>query len=495
MLPNHPRPPERAGLRTWLAMAVVAGATLAGTAHWLSRRAAAPRFDLTGHPHTRVLRQALHASLRAPGRIESQQRTLIECEAEALSIASRGRSFSTNGSTTILTIIPAGTMVEKGQVLCELDGSEYEELVRQQRILVDQARADHSAARLDLESDEITLREYSEGLLAQQREGYEGRARLAQADAQRQRERLDWTRKMADIGYLPRSRVTAEASTLDRVVLDLSMTRRASSNLDQFVAPRTIITLESRIAASRSVLAYQELRLARSEERLSHFQRQVEICTVRAPHDGFVIYANEDDGDTRIEPGARVRQKQDLFYLPDLNHMEVQTLLHQSVVDRVREGQTATVKVEALPGSPIEGHVVAVSPLPETSRNWRLSDEARNFTGRVELHSIPDGLRPGMTAEVELRTASVADALVIPHEALAIEGGQQVCYVIGPQGPQRRLVQIGEGTLGLLQVQSGLDEGDEVLLDPEVVAEGLAALAERGPAPSGVVVAGARPPL
>ena len=84
---------------------------------------------------------------------------------------------------------------------------------------------------------------------------------------------------------------------------------------------------------------------------------------------------------------------------------------------------------------------------------------------------------------------------MIPPEALAIEEGQQVCYVVGPDGPVRRPVEIGTGTPELLEVRAGLSEGEEVLLEPEAIAEAIAAAADRPPAPSGVVVAGTPPPL
>ena len=56
----------------------------------------------------------------------------------------------------------------------------------------------------------------------------------------------------------------------------------------------------------------------------------MELCTIRAPHDGFVIYANDQRRDIRIEEGMYVRQKQDLMYLPDLNEMEVVDLIFTS---------------------------------------------------------------------------------------------------------------------------------------------------------------------
>ena len=151
----------------------------------------------------------------------------------------------------------------------------------------------------------------------------------------------------------------------------------------------------------------------------------MELCTVRAPHDGFLIYANDDDDDTRIEEGATVRQRQDLFYLPDLTQMEVVTTFHESIVRRIKDGMQAVVRIEAMPQVKLEGHVVSVSPLPASIRSWSQSDEVKNFIGKVQLHAIPQGLLPGMTAEVEILTAQVANAVVVPPDAVTHEAGSR----------------------------------------------------------------------
>ena len=62
---------------------------------------------------------------------------------------------------------------------------------------------------------------------------------------------------------------------------------------------------------------------------------RLDNCTIRAPHDGFVIYANNPDRQLFIEPGLPVRERQQLFYLPDLNDMEVVAMLHESIVNQV----------------------------------------------------------------------------------------------------------------------------------------------------------------
>ena len=112
---------------------------------------------------------------------------------------------------------------------------------------------------------------------------------------------------------------------------------------------------------ARATLEYQDLRLQRQLDRLATLEKQVEHCTIRAPHDGFVIYANNADRELFIEPGLPVRERQQLFYLPDLNDMEVVAMLHESIVNQVDPGMRATVQVEGLSNRRIEGHVTKIA--------------------------------------------------------------------------------------------------------------------------------------
>ena len=291
------------------------------------------------------------AKVRAPGRVESSRRTLIECEIESLSVSGGGSRVASADSTTILSIVPDGSTVREGDVLCELDATDYEELVRQQRDSrrPGEGRPRRFSARPG-DGRDGTLREYRDGQLSQQRQEQLGRIILAREDVKRQEERVVWASRMTEIGYMPTTRLDDERAKLEQARFSLRQGERQSRNLDAFTAPKALMTLARerstrRVRPSRT----RSVRLSRHEDRLAHFQEQVELCSVRAPHDGFVIYANEDDGDTRIELGARVRRKQDLFFLPDLTRMEIQTWISQGVVDRVVKGQPAIVRVEALP--------------------------------------------------------------------------------------------------------------------------------------------------
>ncbi len=114
--------------------------------------------------------------------------------------------------TMILSLIDNGTIVKKGDELCRLDSSQFEELARQQEIAVSQARALCLGAQLEFETAGIALREYQEGLVTQLTKEFEGRIALGRSDTRRQADRLAWAEDMVVKGYL--SRPTALGATV-----------------------------------------------------------------------------------------------------------------------------------------------------------------------------------------------------------------------------------------------------------------------------------------
>ncbi len=82
-------------------------------------------------------------SITASGRAASANNVEIRCTLARLTRSRAGGSVSSNGSSTILSVIPDGSTVKKGDLLCELDSAEYEELVRRQTIGVKKAMAEH----------------------------------------------------------------------------------------------------------------------------------------------------------------------------------------------------------------------------------------------------------------------------------------------------------------------------------------------------------------
>jgi HlyD family secretion protein len=420
------------------------------------------RVNLAAIPTVRARRSDLAVMVNAVGRVESSNQTMIDCELEALEVRVRGNSAFGGGASTLLEVVPEGTLAHKGDILCRLDASEYEEMARQQQIIYERAAADHRQAELDLEVAQMGLSEYRDGYQLQAIQEYEGLVALAESDLSRASDRLEWSRRMVKKGYVAIGQVLADEIARKRAAYSLSQNRTALAVFRKYNTPRALRELENAVIAARAVLAYQDARLARNKSQLENLELQIEHCTIRAPHDGFVIYATDPRRQVTIEPGMSVRQRQHLFTLPDLSQMEISTLLHESVVDQVNSGMRAFVRIEALPGRVLEGHVVTVARLPTLN----LFNEVPYYTGIVKLDAVPIGLRPGMSAEVEIVTQRKSDVLTIPPESVAFEGGREFCIVAGDDGLHRREIKTGQATRESMEVTEGLDEGEPVVVDP-----------------------------
>jgi HlyD family secretion protein len=241
----------------------------------------------------------------------------------------------------------------------------------------------------------------------------------------------------------------------------------------RFTLPKTEKTLQGQVKAAETILSNESLRLQRQLDRLALLKTQVERCTIRAPHDGTLYYFKDPRPDSNAEPveeGMSVRQRQELFYLPDLSEMQVMISLNESVVDRVTTGLRARVSFEAMPGVVLDGRVVSVSQIP--ARQGRNGADIRFFVSLVKLNSVVPGLKPGMSSLVDIALPPRKHVVAVPHQALRWDGGSKVCFVADGENLQRREVRTGQDTTDLIEITDGLDEGELVALNPPGVVGG-----------------------
>lgn len=415
----------------------------------------------------RVGQTRLEPFLSAPGRVESSRRTVVRCELE--NMAAAGGVSATSGASTVIWVIPEGSSVKAGDVIARLDASNYEELLRQQTIVVEQAKASHLQAKLDNEIAKIALREYLDGLVKETVQEMEASIALARSNLTQAGERLEWTKKMKNKGYASIAQIQTDTQTY--MTSDLTLQRQVSAYelFKRFTLPKTRKTLEADITTSQTTLDSEEVKLNRQVERFKLLQKQVARCTIKAPHDGVVYYyvdPNPRPGSesTQIEEGMAVRQEQRLFYLPDLSQMEVQVILNESVVDRVRPGLRASVEFDALPRVRLEGSIATVGQIP--NRENQRGEDIRYFLGVLKLDHSIEGLKPGMSAVVTFELPRRDGVIALPHEAVIADQDDPFCFVAVGDHLERRNVKIGQTTTDLIEITEGLKEGEEVVLDP-----------------------------
>ena len=343
---------------SFCALAMLVGAAF-GWARWHDRGSLHERYL------TRTVRRAdLFPSRLASGQVQSGKQTIIECKLENIVVGVRGQRLTAAGASTLLTVIPEGSVVKRGDVLAELDSSEYEEMLRLQKITLERARADKLQADLNVEIAQLAVREFEEGTVHETNQDFEGKIFLARSELARAADRLNWSRRMNQKGYIPAATVTSDLFKKDQIAQGLTEQESAYALFKNFTAPKTVRELEGAEKGARSLLEYQDLRLHRHLDRLATLEKQVQNCTIRAPHDCFVFYANNAEREQFFEPGLPAqRERQQLFFLPDLNDMEVVAMLHESIVNQVDSGMRAAVQVEGLTDRRIEGHLTRIASM------------------------------------------------------------------------------------------------------------------------------------
>lgn len=120
-------------------------------------------------------------------------------------------------------------------------------------------------------------------------------------------------------------------------------------------------------------------------------------CQIIAPRDGVVLHAV---GRGVIEQGTMVRQRQPILRMPDMSRLEVRVRVPESRIDRVGEGQPATIRIDAFPEQEFRGKVAQVSDAPEPARP--ADRHGKRYAVVVAIESPTPELRLGLTALVEI---------------------------------------------------------------------------------------------
>ena len=232
---------------------------------------------------------------------------------------------------------------------------------------------------------------------------------------------------------------------------------------------RTIAQTRSQLAQARAKLESTEASFNLQKDHVAKLERQIAACVIRAPSPGILVYGSSADWYQRredpIEVGDMVRRGQKIFTIPNSNVMSVELRVHESSVNKVLPGQDVTITVEAYPDMEFHGKVVKVAPLPNPQHGW-LDPGVKLYTTHVVIEGSHDILKPGMSAKVEILVEQLHDVKIVPVHVVANRAGKKICYVATDSGPQEREVQTGAFNNTFVEIVSGLQVGEKVLLSP-----------------------------
>ena len=161
--------------------------------------------------------------------------------------------------------------------------------------------------------------------------------------------------------------------------------------------------------------------------------------------------------------GDTVSTQTALFVVGDLSSLRLETFVPERFVSAVRQGLRAQVKLESIPGEIFSAEVVEVSPVLEpASRTLRIRLRFIDSQGRA----VTDGrIKAGMFATLSLVTMTRTGVPVIPRSSVINTYGSWIVYTVDERNiAWRHEVELGIESEDLLEVLSGIDLGDKVVI-------------------------------
>jgi HlyD family secretion protein len=405
--------------------------------------------------HFQVKPAHLPVTVTERGTLESSENQDVFCQVE--------------GSTTIISIVSEGKRVAKGELVCELDSSALQDNLKNQKIATLGAEAAFQNAKLTREVAVIAVVEYEEGIYKQELETVLGEIALAEAEQRRAEDRIVWSDRMFVKGYVSKAVNIADHVSLKQKVFTFEQALTKKNVLLEYTKKKTVKELQSEVEKAKSDELAKQQTWELEKDKEAKLEKQIRNCKLFAPGDGIVVYANDPSrfggsSQPQVEEGAAVRERQKIFSLPDITKMRVNTKVHESMIDRITPGLPSRIRVDAFAEQVLTGAVQDVAPLPDP--NSYFSSDIKVYTTHVTIDNGLAGLRPGMTAQVEILVTELDDVLSVPVQAVLSYGNKYHIAVRTPNGYDRREVTLGISNDRLIEVKKGLKTGDLVALNP-----------------------------
>lgn len=326
---------------------------------------------------------------------------------------------------------------------------------------------------------------------------------IAKEEVIRAQNQLDWSRKLAEKGYITKNELEADQLSLKQKEVNFEQAQLSFqlflnyefpknveellSNYTEAVAEleRTKAKCNSRLVQAESDLKSKKATYKLNEKKLEDIERDIANCTIVATTPGFVTYPTTTGGfralisGSQIQQGATVYQFQELLNLPDFNSMGVEVKVHEASIQKLSIGQIANVKVSSIPNKVFKGKIIQISNMPDQALKM-LNPDVNVYSVKIELIDKDKAMRPGMSADVEILVKELKNVLCVPVVAINFEKGESYCEVIEGKNIVRKKVKIGESSDTMVEIKDGLKEGDIVVLSYKGPTKGTVKKEEMG---------------
>jgi multidrug efflux pump subunit AcrA (membrane-fusion protein) len=360
-----------------------------------------------------VERRDFVRSVRLSGTVEAVQSTTV----------SAPRLSGPNSMSLVITrLVKPGSAVKAGDLIVEFD--------RQQQIT---NALDRRAELQDLEQ-QIRKREAQERAAAAKDD-----SEIKVAGSSVSRAELE----MVKNDMIPR--INAEKNTL--------ALEQAQATLTQLKA-----TFELKRKAAEADIRILKIRRDRAENAMKMAETNAERMAILSPLAGMAVLKSIWKSNTmaEVQEGEEIRAGVPIVDIVDPNSMRVRARVNQGDINELRTGQSVRVGLDAYPDLHFPGKIAQISPLGVMSN---LSNKVRAFAVLIDIQGSHPNLMPDLTASLDVELARTPGALVVPLDAVRLDGGRAFVSVQRGSSFEDRQVTLGAKNAHEVVVATGIDPG------------------------------------
>jgi multidrug efflux pump subunit AcrA (membrane-fusion protein) len=337
-----------------------------------------------------------------------------------------------SGDLQILKIAKNGAPIKAGEIAVEFDGATLLRTIQEKQSDLKQALAemDQAKAKASIDQGENTTG-------------------LVKSEYDVKRAKLD----LVDADFI--SKVDTEKAKL--AVSDAEVRQQEAAVKD--TAGRT---------ATTTGFTAQDGKIAKIHADIDRAQQGLDRLQIKAPTDGIVNIlqnwrnSNGMGAAPEFRPGDSAWPGADILELPDLSSVYFAARLEESDRGRLQAGQSATIRVDAIPDHEYQASVSDVSVLARVDfSSW---PPVKNFDLKLGLRDADARLRPGMSAAARINVGRIPNMLLVPAESVFIVDGRPLVYCLRGREFVATGVEIVRRGKDQFAVKGPLTAGDRVSL-------------------------------
>ena len=359
----------------------------------------------------------------------------------------------------IITLVAEGTVVRAGDMIAEIDRSDIEREIRNQKLTVNNAEAE--VARV--EEEFRMLVESNKTHYEKQKADYD----FTLNELDMARKTLEKRKRLADEKLVPRDQVEqAELTVRSNELAEM----KGKKDLELQEADNKSKENQKQADMRKVRFALQTL-----QRTLEELEARLSSGVIKAPAPGMVVISKTWAGPgefRKIQEGDTIRMRQSICLLPDLSKMLVRVNVGESDAPRVKLNMPVLIKMEAIPDKTFHGTVSNISSLATEGNPLESGSTPgrKNFEVTVALkESDPKTIKPGMTADAEFICDALSNVLYVPLEAVTEKNGKTQVFVKSRKGFGRREITTGLSNDSFVVVKKGLVRNEVIALrDPTI---------------------------